>query len=253
MLNVGEAIHLTASDLVGHLDCHYLTNLDRAVVNGILEKPKVWDPFLEVLAERGALHERGYIEHLRGRGYSLTFIDEFSIDRGAVAKTLAAMKAGAQIIVQGTLQSDRWSGRADILRRVDGKSSAFGSWSYEVIDTKLARETKGGTVIQICLYSDLLAAVQQCLPEFAYVVVPENGYEPQAFRIADYLAYYRRVRRSLEKAVKTDHSDTLYPEPNPHCEICRWRNHCDKKRHADDHLSLVAVYRSLKSVNSRSR
>jgi uncharacterized protein len=240
MLNVGEAIHLTASDLVGHLDCHYLTNLDRAVVNGILEKPKVWDPFLEVLAERGALHERGYIEHLRGRGYSLTFIDEFSIDRGAVAKTLAAMKAGAQIIVQGTLQSDRWSGRADILRRVDGKSSAFGSWSYEVIDTKLARETKGGTVIQICLYSDLLAAVQQCLPEFAYVVVPENGYEPQAFRIADYLAYYRRVRRSLEKAVKTDHSDTLYPEPNPHCEICRWRNHCDKKRHADDHLSLVA-------------
>jgi hypothetical protein len=40
--------------------------------------------------------------------YSLTFIEEFSIDRGAVAKTVAAMKAGAQIIVQGTLQSDHW-------------------------------------------------------------------------------------------------------------------------------------------------
>jgi predicted RecB family nuclease len=42
------------------------------------------------------------------------------------------------------------------LRRVE-RPSAFGTWSYEVIDTKLARETKGNTVLQISLYSDLLA------------------------------------------------------------------------------------------------
>jgi predicted RecB family nuclease len=35
-------------------------------------------------------------------------------------------------------------------------------------------------------------------------------------------------------------SSALYPDPNPHCDICRWRLHCDGKRHADDHLSLVA-------------
>jgi uncharacterized protein len=27
--------------------------------------------------------------------------------------------------------------------------SALGVWSYEVIDTKLARETKGGTILQL--------------------------------------------------------------------------------------------------------
>ena len=60
MLKVGETIHLTASDLVGHLDCHDKTRLDLAVANGALAKPKIWDPVLELLAERGALREQGY-------------------------------------------------------------------------------------------------------------------------------------------------------------------------------------------------
>src|SRR4029450_10499784 len=57
---------------------------------------------------------------------------------------------------------------------------------------------------------------------------------------ADYAAYYRRVRRNLEKAVTSASDAELYPDPNPHCQIGRWRVHCDGKRHADDHLSLVA-------------
>jgi uncharacterized protein len=120
------------------------------------------------------------------------------------------------------------------------KPSGLGPWSYEVIDTKLARETKGSTVLQLSLYSDLLGSLQERVPEFAYVVVPETGFEPQAFRIADYAAYYRRVRRSLEQSVRTAAAVETYPEPNPHCEVCRWRVHCDGRRRADDHLSLVA-------------
>jgi len=239
MLDTGGIVHLSASDLVGHLYCRYLTSLDLAVAKGTLAKPKIWDPVLEVLAERGAQHEKGYIAHLEAGGFAVTAIDGVGVDSDAVAKTLAAMKAGAPIIVQGALQSDRWSGRADILRRVE-TPSAFGPWSYEVIDTKLARETKGGTVLQICLYSDLLATMQKRVPEFAYVVTPETGYEPQAFRIADYAAYYRRVRRSLEISIAGGQMFELYPDPNPHCDICRWRLHCDGKRRGDDHLSLVA-------------
>ena len=65
MLNVGGTIHLSASDLVGHLNCRYLTSLDLAVAKGVLAKPFIWDPVLEVLAERGALHERGYVDYLK--------------------------------------------------------------------------------------------------------------------------------------------------------------------------------------------
>ncbi len=46
----------------------------------------------------------------------------------------------------------------------------MGNWSYEVYDCKLARETKAATILQLALYSALLAGVQSLTPEFMYVV-----------------------------------------------------------------------------------
>jgi uncharacterized protein len=159
MLSVDGVVHLSASDLVGHLNCHYLTKLDLAVTRGELDKPSRWDPVLELLVERGALHEQNYLDHLELAGLSITRVDGIGIDANAVQQTLDAMRRGVPIIAQGALRVGRWGGRADVLRRIE-KPSELGAWSYEVIDTKLARETKGNTVLQICLYSDLLAGAQ---------------------------------------------------------------------------------------------
>jgi hypothetical protein len=60
----GKLLHLSASDLVGHLNCRYLTMLDLQVAYGKASKPAVWDPLLELLVERGALHEQAYVDHL---------------------------------------------------------------------------------------------------------------------------------------------------------------------------------------------
>jgi hypothetical protein len=49
---IGDSIRFSASDLVGHLDCHHLTALDAAIARGTATKPKIWDPVLETLAER---------------------------------------------------------------------------------------------------------------------------------------------------------------------------------------------------------
>ena len=138
---------------------------------------------MEVLVERGALHEQSYLDHLEANGLPILRIDGIGIgvDTHAVAQTLNAMRAGAPILAQGALQAGRWGGRADILRRIE-KPSDLGAWSYEVVDTKLARETKGNTVLQICLYSDLLAHAQKLTPEFAYVVTPGSDFKPQDFR-----------------------------------------------------------------------
>ena len=181
MFRLDGVMHLSASDLVGHLNCRYLTSLDLAVANGERAKPFfVADPLLEVLAERGALHEQSYLKHLEAAGFSVVKIDGVGVDESAVAATLKAMRNGTPIIAQGALQSKQWGGRTDILRRVE-KPSNLGSWSYEVIDTKLARETKGNTVLQLCLYSDLLTHSRQLTPEGAYVVPPGSGFKPQAF------------------------------------------------------------------------
>ena len=71
MLKVGDDIELSASDLVGHLNCRYLTDLDLAVANGQREKPKHWDPFLKLLRERGAIHEKAFLDHLKSEGYQV--------------------------------------------------------------------------------------------------------------------------------------------------------------------------------------
>jgi uncharacterized protein len=80
MLSVDGVVHLSASDLVGHLNCRYLTNLDLAVTKGKLEKPSVWDPVLELLVERGALHEQSYLDHLELNGLPILRIDGIGVD-----------------------------------------------------------------------------------------------------------------------------------------------------------------------------
>jgi predicted RecB family nuclease len=239
MQKLGDSIQLSATDLVGHLNCRHLTGLDFAVATGTLEKPKVWDPLLEILWERGARHEQGFVEHLKSQGLSVTVIDGVGIDEETVARTRDAMAAGDAVIVQGAFRTNGWVGRTDVLRRVE-TASDLGAWSYEVIDTKLARETKGGTVLQLCLYAELVANVQGVRPKFSYVVAPWSNYEPQPYRMDDYAAYYRRVRSALQTTIGEHTPAEIYPDPKEHCDICRWQERCDKRRRADDHLSLVA-------------
>jgi predicted RecB family nuclease len=178
MLKAGETINLSASDLIGHLNCRYLTELDLGVVNGKIEKPVVWDPVLAAIAERGDQHEKAFIEQLKGEGTPVTEIGGVGINDQSVAATMRAIVRGDPIIAQGALQSGRWTGRADVLRRVETPSRS-GAWSYEVIDTKLARETKGNTILQLSLYSDLLSEMQGSMPISAYVVTPGNNYAPE--------------------------------------------------------------------------
>ena len=240
MEKVGNSLLLSASDLVRHLNCQHLTALDIAVANGSLAKPKVWeDPLAQILWKRGARHEQGYIDHLKSSGFAVTVVDGVGVDNETVAQTREAMNGGAEIIVQGAFRSNIWVGRTDVLRRIDTPSK-LGPWSYEVIDAKLARETKGGTVLQLCLYAELLAGVQGARPENCYVVTPHSDYEPQVYRIDDYGAYFRRVRDGLTSTVGRTEAEATYPEPCEHCDICRWQELCDQRRRKDDHLSLVA-------------
>lgn len=239
MQKVGDSIFVSASDLVGHLYCRHLTGLDIAVATGALEKPKVWDPLLQLLWERGARHEQAFVDHLKSQGFSVKVIAGIGIDDEAVSRTRDAMASGDEIIVQGAFRLSGWVGRTDILRRVE-TASGLGAWSYEIIDTKLARETKGGTVLQLCLYADLVSSVQGARPTFSYVVAPWSDFVPQIYRMDDYLAYYRRVRTGLEAAIDACEAGEIYPDPKEHCDTCRWQDRCDKRRRADDHLSLVA-------------
>src|SRR5262249_25163582 len=147
MLKTGDVFQLSASDLVGHLNCRHLTDLDLAAAKGRIKRPHWQDPMLDALIERGQIHERDYIRSLEKQGFEVVRIEGVGATRTSADETIAAMKAGAHVISQGALLHKGWGGRADILLRVDTPSD-LGSWSYEAIDAKLARETKGGTILQ---------------------------------------------------------------------------------------------------------
>ena len=65
-----------------------------------------------------------------------------------------------------------------------------------------------------------------------------DGRVEASFRVVEYAAYYRAVRRRFETHAGTP--PETYPEPVDHCTICDWKQSCAEQRRADDHLSLVA-------------
>ena len=198
MRSLGTALELSASDLSQFVGCRHRTALDMSVASGLREAPSYVDPLVLVLQERGLDHERSYANSLRAKGLAVTDISEQSGDE-AVASSFIAMRAGSDVVLQPALRNGRWFGRPDVLRRVE-VPSALGAWSYEVYDTKLAKETRGGTVLQLALYSEMLSQAQGALPESFHFVTPDPKTPVHTFRVHDFSAYFRLIRRRLEEA-----------------------------------------------------
>jgi uncharacterized protein len=226
----------SATDVANFLACHHVMTLDRAEAAGQQKKPFFNDPGIELLRELGAKHERAYLERLVGVYNSLIVISSEVSWNEAIAETMDALHRGAGAIYQGAFQIGPWNGRPDFLVRVE-KPSGLGAWSYEAVETKLARSTKVGALIQLCFYSDLLSEIQNLQPELMHVVLG-GATDSMRYPVAQYIAYFRRVKRDFD-ASQQAHANT-YPEPTQHCNICAWDPVCNKRRHDDDHLSLVA-------------
>jgi predicted RecB family nuclease len=235
---------VSATDLVGFLECDHLVTLEERRARGELERPHRDDPELDLVRRRGYDHERRYIEQLTAQGRDVV---EMRLRdprtpgelRAAEAETLAAMHAGADVIFQATLFDGRWRGHPDFLvRRVD-RPSALGGWSYDVADTKLAKRVKAAAILQMCVYADLLERLQGRPPQTISVVTGDRA--SHEHRLEDYAAYYRSAKARFEtRAFGGAAAPRTYPEPVEHCRVCSWWSVCMDRRRADDHLSIVA-------------
>ena len=244
MRDINGALTLSATDLSNFLSCRHRTALEMAAARGKRKRPHFHDPLLEVLFKRGLDHEKSYIHSLESAGRRTLDLAAVKNPDAAFAQTLDAMRLGADVLVQAALRGERWYGRPDVLLRVDAPS-ALGGWSYEVADTKLARETRAGTILQLGLYSELLGVAQGRLPEQFYVVTPEPEGPIQTYRVDHYAAYLRLIRAQIQETVAQDDSDVAaanYPEPVDHCDVCPWSSECSKNMYMSPEKWLVRFF-----------
>jgi predicted RecB family nuclease len=238
----------SATDIANFVACPHIATLKKAEKAGKLKRPYYNDPGTQLLRQLGNEHEQAFLKHLR----DVEKRDVVLISRDSrittVAQTLTAMRQGAEVIYQAALIDEPWRGFADFLIRVD-QPSELGFFSYEAVDTKLARSPRITALIQLCFYSELVAKIQGRDPELMHLVLGGDGGQ-ESFPYKKYAAYFRHVRRSYTTAI--DENPETYPEPVEHCRVCDWSTHCAAQRRSDDHLSLVAgiTTRQRKSLTS---
>src|SRR5579871_4741964 len=238
---VNGEIRLAATDVSNHLACRHLTELEVSAARGERDVPKWESPDMVVIQELGLRHETKYLRLLEEKVGPAHLVNLSGMDEKRILdETLCAMESGVEAIAQGALLRGRFFGRPDVLRKVHGKPSRFGDWSYEAYDCKLSKETKATTILQLSFYSELLGEIQRpqvvatpavapdpksksnksqsafdfdavqisatdCLPEWMYVVPPGKETSPEQYRVAEYSAYYRQVKERLERATTNGH------------------------------------------------
>lgn len=231
----GLGVLLSASDLMRFMSCKHATALDLRYARGEALLPAEDTEDAKILQKQGDEHESRYLSKLKSDGRSVV---EFGRDGGLLAAAQATREAlvhGPDVLFQGAFFAAPWGGWSDFLVRVE-QPSALGAFSYEVVDTKLKRKPDPKHILQLVLYSDLLAKIQGFEPGHAHIELG-NG-ERFSFRLKEYAAYARHARGRLETFVAAPPATS--PEPVKMCGLCRWRDSCQGQWEAADSLSLVA-------------
>jgi uncharacterized protein len=229
-------LQLSASDIVNFAGCNHATLLDLRVAKEGLTPPQ--DSTSDLLRRKGLDHEAAVLEQYRSSGRKVSDLSGVSW-RDRQYSTNAAMRLGVDIVYQGVVSTGRWLGITDFLEKIPAPSD-LGDYSYEVVDTKLARTAQPKHLLQLSLYNMLLFDIQKLLPLNAHLILGDGRKE--SFRSLDSKYYTIQIQKRLELFIDT--LPPTMPEPCGHCAMCRWVTQCEDDWHRTRHLCLVANIRS---------
>ena len=242
---------VSPSDLANHHACQHVTRLELERLDGrIVSPPNFKDEFLEMLQERGRNFEKEILDQYIADGLSVCVVGNYDIPGAQQVNSIEeALQHNPDIIYQARLEKESstnsdiiYKGTADFLKKI-------GQNQYEVIDTKLSSETKVGAVLQVTLYSDMLATYTGNNPEKLHIQKPGQGLD--SYRLDRNEAYYLNILDDIEQTIedyKTAASQvngntaiyTEVPDPVDHCQLCKYRMKCESERKQKKHLSLIA-------------
>lgn len=188
----------TASDLVAAAGCEYqvLRRLDEKLGRCPVARFPV-DALLARAAELGEVHEKQVLQRFRDRfGAGVVEIPPTpEYTRQALAsrhdESLAALRAGADVVFQASFFDGAFHGRSDFLvREAEGGR-------YTVYDTKLARHVKPTALLQLAAYGQQL--IQSGVPTSPTVCLVLGDGTRSEHNLAELLPEFRARRaRFLE-------------------------------------------------------
>lgn len=169
------------------------------------------DPMAERAKRLGDAHERRVLEGYLARygvhdgarpgGVATIGSGGGSFREGlapAQAETLAALRAGADVVFQGSFFDGRFHGRADFLVKVPqgpgGGTSAAAA--YAVVDTKLTASVRSSALLQLAAYADQLLALGIEVSDQVWIHHGDGERSPHV--LADIIEVYREERRIVE-------------------------------------------------------
>lgn len=229
---IGKNLIFSPSDLCTYAESEFASWMDRCSKEqkDAYEKDEA-DEMQEVLGRRGILHEIAVKERFKKDGVVVTDLSEKKY-----ADTLEAMRRGDAVIYQATLECGRFSGVADFLVRVEGKSS-LGSYHYEIWDSKLAKKTKANYLLQLCSYAEMLEAIQGRRPECVCVALGSGTNDRH--RTNDYYFYYENLRDRF-LAFQDAFDISKLPNPEDSRSYGKWSEEAEKILLEKDSLLQVA-------------
>ena len=159
------------------------------------------------------------------------------------------MSSGADYVYQAYFEEDGLAGYSDFLEKVDSPSK-LGDFSYEVIDTKLARRATAGNAVQLVHYAELISKVQQKDVEKVHLV-HGDGKRNTLLR-KDYSDYYYEILRGFRQFLDSD--EKTEPFPVSYCSFCRYKNECRQVWDEKESLSQISYMSQgaevkLKNIN----
>ena len=227
-------MNITASKIYDYIKCPH--KVWRDVYGPQEEKIKEISPFVQLLWDRGVLHEADTINKMG----EFVNIGEGSLEERN-AKTLEAMKAGTPLIYQGVIKYNELLGIPDLLKKMpDG--------FYMPMDIKSGCGMEGGDedlgdegkpkkhyALQLCVYAEALIGIGFAKDKKGYIIDidgKEVDYDLEAWWDA-YQQAKNEVQNLIENRVKNK------PAYGGNCRQCPWYKSCKKWCQETDDLSNI--------------
>ncbi len=210
--SVDNAVTYSADDLVLFRESPFAAWMERLTLE---------DPGHQIAPDPGsepptpyARPQNAFADTLRERGRACVQIDWSLPEPERRARTLEAMRQGADYIVDGLVAVGSLAGTANLLMRVSGLSE-LGDFLYLPCDTQGEPSVHLG--LRLAFLADLLHSIQGQLPPQLLVI--ERGLEQWATE--EHIFYYRAVKHRFMLAQRNFRKHRM-PDPAESSHFGRW-------------------------------